>query len=270
MFVCPPNTHIPPHRHPTVDSYEVHLTPSVDFLVAGRRTIPLRALTRRDGNSSAFYGMAVRVRPGVEHEAFIGPEGGAFLSIQEWTAAEPTSVGNDWQGETMGPIHRSRVKARGYYRPIEDGDYAFLAAHMRPEDVAEMKATQGEGVNLETLLRQSVALSESAETGIAADTGEVVLIRGVAPLPQGGGAPWMLATPRAEEFIREFIVEGRKYVGEMLDRYGFLINYVDVRNTKSVRWLAKIGFTIHEPEPFGVQGLPFHKFTGTRINPAQP
>jgi len=141
---------------------------------------------------------------------------------------------------------------------------------MRSDDVREMKATQGEGVNLEILLRQSVAVSESADTIIDINTQEIIAMRGAAPLPSSGAAPWMLATPRAEEFIREFIVEGRKYVGEMLDRYGFLINYIDVRNIKSIRWLAKIGFTIHEPEPFGVQGLPFHKFTGTRINPAQP
>lgn len=154
-----------------------------------------------------------------------------------------------------------------FYRSVREEDYAFLAAHMRPTDVAEMKATQGEDVNLEQLLRRAVGLSDVADSGVALDTGELVLMRGVVQHPEGGGIPWMLATPRAEEFTRDFLIEGRRWVEEMLRRYGHLVNYVDVRNTKSVRWLRKLGFYIHDPEPFGVQQLPFHKFTGTHIRP---
>lgn len=153
-----------------------------------------------------------------------------------------------------------------FYRSVREEDYAFLAAHMRPTDVAEMKATQGEDVDLEALLRESVRLSGYVDSGVALDTGELVLMRGVVEYPCGG-IPWMLATPRAEEFTRDFIIEGRRWVGEMLERYGHLVNYVDARNTKSIRWLRKLGFRIHEPEPFGVQQLPFHKFTGTHIRP---
>lgn len=109
-LICAPNTIIPPHAHPNVDSYEVHIDGGVDFFVGERRVIPLRVLGRRQGDSSAWYGWAVRVRPGVVHRAEVGPHGGAFLSIQHWPEGIPmSSVGHDWAGATMGPRHSAQV-----------------------------------------------------------------------------------------------------------------------------------------------------------------
>lgn len=109
-FICAPNTVIPTHAHPNVDSYEVHLDGGVDFFLGERLVIPRRVADRREGDHSAWYGWAVRVRPGALHRAEIGPEGGAFLSIQHWPEPLPmTSVGHDWDGETMGPRHTAEV-----------------------------------------------------------------------------------------------------------------------------------------------------------------
>jgi hypothetical protein len=107
LLVCAPNVKIPPHAHPNVDSYEVSLDGGIDFVIAGRRTIPLKVLARRMGGVSAWSGFAVRVRPGVVHWANVGPEGGAFMSIQHWPEGmDMSSVGHDWDGEaTMGPKH---------------------------------------------------------------------------------------------------------------------------------------------------------------------
>jgi len=42
--------------------------------------------------------------------------------------------------------------------------------------------------------------------------------------------------------------------------YSHLENWVDARNTKAINWLRWLGFTVHDPVPFGVAGLPFHRF----------
>ena len=111
MVTCAPGTKIPPHSHPNVDSFEVNLNGGVDFFIDGRRTIPLSVLNRRNGDHCQWYGLAVRVLPGVQHWAEFGPNGGTFLSVQHWPEGIPmTAVGFDWDGEmTMGDRHSSRI-----------------------------------------------------------------------------------------------------------------------------------------------------------------
>ena len=46
----------------------------------------------------------------------------------------------------------------------------------------------------------------------------------------------------------------------MAGGYTWLVNWVDDRNTCAIRWLKWMGFTIHEPEPYGVANLPFRRF----------
>ncbi len=107
LISCSSGIVIPPHSHPNVDSYEVNLNGAVDFFIGDRRTIPLSVLNRQEGIHCAWYGLAVRVRPGVIHRADFGAEGGVFMSIQHWPEGlEMASVGCDWDGnKTMGPTH---------------------------------------------------------------------------------------------------------------------------------------------------------------------
>jgi hypothetical protein len=39
-----------------------------------------------------------------------------------------------------------------------------------------------------------------------------------------------------------------------------LENVVDARNTKSIRWLRRMGFEVLPAAPLGVEGRPFHLF----------
>jgi hypothetical protein len=39
-----------------------------------------------------------------------------------------------------------------------------------------------------------------------------------------------------------------------------LVNFVHAENTTSVRWLRRLGFTVHEAQAFGALGEPFHPF----------
>lgn len=111
------------------------------------------------------------------------------------------------------------------------------------------------------VLRLSVAVSSHHWAFIAAD-GEPVAVFGVAPvsLISGIGTPWLLGTERVFAFPGVLIREGRRYLQAMRNVYPSLANHVDARNVKSIRWLKHLGFTIGEPEPYGVAGLPFYPF----------
>lgn len=47
--------------------------------------------------------------------------------------------------------------------------------------------------------------------------------------------------------------------------FALLTNYVDARNAVSIRWLRWLGFEIEPAAPFGIHGLPFHRFS-MRVN----
>lgn len=147
------------------------------------------------------------------------------------------------------------------FREVLPGDIAYVAERLRAADREEVRAVRA-GISMRDALAESVLRSSHYETAVAVDGNEPIAIRGVAPvaLLGGVGAPWMLATERAFLFPRALVVEGRRYVGQMLAVYPHLVNYVDARNLRSVRWLAAIGFKIHEAAPFGEAGLPFHRF----------
>lgn len=74
------------------------------------------------------------------------------------------------------------------------------------------------------------------------------------------GTPWMLATDELELHQKPFIRRCRPVMAEMKEEFDLLRNWVDARNTIAIRWLEWLGFEVHEPQPFGVEGLPFHLF----------
>jgi hypothetical protein len=145
------------------------------------------------------------------------------------------------------------------FRPVESGDIAYIAANMREADRTELAATVG-SEPVDSLLARGVLISTIAWTWSV--DGLPAAIFGVAPvsLLHGQGAPWMLGTEAPYQRPRTLVREGRRYVGRMLGLYPHLLNYVDVRNERSVRWLARIGFTVHPAKPFGRNGEPFHLF----------
>lgn len=147
-------------------------------------------------------------------------------------------------------------------RAAHPGDADELAPRLRAADRAELQAVHGANADPRNLLHQSLRMTPGALAAVAG--GEVVALLGCA---EGGtllnpyGVPWLLASDGADRHARVFIVEGRRLVGEWLARHGRLMNWADARNTRTLRWLARIGFTIEPARPYGRQGLPFHRFT---------
>lgn len=80
----------------------------------------------------------------------------------------------------------------------------------------------------------------------------------------GVGRPWLLATDDMMKVKRQFIRECRGYIDVMLTKVQKLENWVDVRNTLSIRWLTWCGFKLEKPAPYGPDKMLFHHFTMTK------
>jgi hypothetical protein len=59
---------------------------------------------------------------------------------------------------------------------------------------------------------------------------------------------------------------GRSKILEMLELCPKLGNYCDARYTAAHRWLRKLGFTVHPPEPYGPKRALFCRITIDKEN----
>lgn len=141
-------------------------------------------------------------------------------------------------------------------RPAVPSDAGGLV--LRPEDRLEAEAWSHDPP--EKTVADSIAGSSEAWAGLAG--GELVCLFGVAPLTLVGvtGIPWLMGSVRLEQHQRAFLRRNRDFVERWNREYPVLRNFVDVRNKTSQRWLRWLGFTLGEPVPYGVSGLPFHPF----------
>ena len=70
----------------------------------------------------------------------------------------------------------------------------------------------------------------------------------------------MVGTDAIDRHAFAFIKGSRSAIRTLFAQWGRLYNLVDARNTRAVRWLRFLGFTIEKPIPYGVENLPFHPF----------
>ena len=137
-----------------------------------------------------------------------------------------------------------------------------LAETMRLEDQAEVWASAH--YTPWDALVASIGFTDETYTGLA--DGHVLCIFGAGKmtLTSDTAYPWMLSSFLVEKHMRAW-ARGSKLAFNFMTRdVDHLKNYVDARYTVAVRWLAWLGFTIHDPEPFGIEQLPFHAFTWDR------
>lgn len=143
-----------------------------------------------------------------------------------------------------------------------------IDAHARPDDRRELDAAYGR-TPFQAIMK-SKELSSFSQTGLA--DGVPAIIWGVS---RGGvipnyGIPWLVCSDlldRDDVAIR-FLRMCREPLVAFLAEYDILLNYVDVRNTRAIRWLKFMGFTVEEdnPQPYGVKQLPFYRFKMVREN----
>lgn len=144
-------------------------------------------------------------------------------------------------------------------RAIQPGDVEALATGLRACDRAEVLAATGRAPDVGTLQR---CVDSSVLLWVATVESRLVCIFGVGALSvlTGLGSPWLLGTDLLDKHSRTLLRMCRRYVAEMLAVFPHLVNFVDARNTRSITWLRWLGFEIQQAEPFGAQGLPFHRF----------
>lgn len=142
--------------------------------------------------------------------------------------------------------------------PATDDHVDYIAGRMRAPDAAEAWAAAR--MSPYDALVHSMQASRDPMTGLA-DRRPVCMfgIAQVTPLSDWG-VPWMLATDEIEDHARVLVLGSRRYMQVARERYARLENYVDARNVKAVKWLGWLGFEVDPAAPFGIEGLPFHRF----------
>ena len=146
-----------------------------------------------------------------------------------------------------------------YTTPTKE-DMLEIARMMRQEDRREVIGIWGGG-HLEEAVLYCLDKSECAY--ICKRDGVPMAAFGVQrenPF-QNVGVIWMLATT---ETAKHKIYTGkwtRRGIRAFLRDWDYLYNYVDEGNDRTIAWLKWLGAKIYPPVPYGVYGLPYHKFT---------
>ena len=143
--------------------------------------------------------------------------------------------------------------------PVEPGDVEQMLREMRAVDRAEVLAL---GFDVETGLRGSIANSHFART--ARISGRLVAIGGCARHPGSAllapiAVPWLVGTDVLTRYPGVLQREARRYIAAMLEVYPHLTNVVHIENRVAIRWLKRLGFTIHPPVRVPTGAL-FHPF----------
>ena len=110
MVIVPPDSFIPEHVHPNIDSYEVGVGGGMCLSRNGqwivKETLDIDPPSPEDPSLNRKRGAAIRVKPGDVHGGCFGTEGAVFYSVQHWlNGVKPTSVAHDYSGKVLGPDH---------------------------------------------------------------------------------------------------------------------------------------------------------------------
>jgi hypothetical protein len=138
-----------------------------------------------------------------------------------------------------------------------------IAANLRPADLAEVRATVGDGDPFWPLFESWE--KSTASWLIVDETGLPIGVFGVAPhVAMKVGIAWLLGTPDIEAAALSVARQTRRYVREMQDIYPILWANVDARNELSTNWLFWAGFNMIDADPnFGPEERLFLQFLRT-------
>lgn len=134
----------------------------------------------------------------------------------------------------------------------------YIVANIRKEDEQELWASAC--LTPMQALWKSYTASKISWTGVY--DSKPVCMFGVATGSDlaGVGIPWMIGTQDLDHLAFAFLRRNKSKVKEMLTIYPRLMNYVDERNERAIKWLAWLGFKIGQPTPFGPFNMPFRPF----------
>jgi len=101
LFILRPNVIIPEHIHPNIDGFEIAMR-GVTLVHSGQIVS-----TPYDTN---LLGRAIFVGHDQWHSGYSCEKGGVFMSAQQWlNGVKPSSVTDDWVGDSIGPLHTKNI-----------------------------------------------------------------------------------------------------------------------------------------------------------------
>lgn len=116
---------------------------------------------------------------------------------------------------------------------------------MRQADRDEVDAISGRTPY--EALRLSFRKSTVAHTALINGRPEVMWGVGDINILTGVGGAWLLGTDAVVRHQVRFVRDSLEYRDQLFRRYSVLRNFVDVRNTVSIRWLRWLGATFSDP-----------------------
>jgi len=143
--------------------------------------------------------------------------------------------------------------------PADEAHIDRIAKHARESDINEAAVT---GQSIREGLEEGVRLSVWAWTILAED--KPIAMFGASPSPVIGiGIAWMIGTPEMDHNKIAILRRTKQFVTRMHNKvFHVLMNYVDGRNDKSIRWLKWCGFKMNKnPIHVGPDKVPFYEFT---------
>lgn len=136
-------------------------------------------------------------------------------------------------------------------------DIEFLICNIRKEDDAEVRAMSD--LSVRDVLEDTPELEKNSY--VWEKEGKIIAMFGVNPIPdkEGVGVVWLLGTTFFDKFYVAFIQECKAVFRQIIQGYDYIFNYVHVKNTKSVRWLKWLGFSLSE-EKIKINDEEFYRF----------
>lgn len=121
-----------------------------------------------------------------------------------------------------------------------------VAMDITPEDRAELLESTGAECPVEGLVI-SRECSFECYVGVIDDT--PVAIFGIALQDPSGdtGVPWAIFTNKMREYPKELMSASRSVMAKWKRMFPFLENFVHKTNTRAIRWLTRLGFTVCVP-----------------------
>ena len=139
---------------------------------------------------------------------------------------------------------------------------ADLKGRMRKLDDQECQAVNGEDA-------YNAALRGFKESDVCMTLlidGRPEAVGGVVDAGDGAGLVWLLGTDELSESKEGktwLLTEAKAEIEKLLSKYYSIFNFVEARQTRIIQWLKRVGFTIGEARPFGVEGKDFYLFYKT-------
>ena len=141
-------------------------------------------------------------------------------------------------------------------------DVEYLSTRLRQSDIDEVWASHNHTPH-EAL---KISLERSTLCLTIVDNNIPIAMFGINPdfILSDKAVIWFLSSDGIYKIKKRFLRNCKIFINMMLDQYEILYNFVDARNTDSIKWLKSLGADISAPFVFGSERMKFCYFSFKR------